>query len=134
MSAEGQVQAALMTALRENAVVAAIFEGRIYDDESEAPAFPFVRIERHECRPLGSSGGEASEHVVTLAVSSRHGGVREARGALAALRNAVDDAVWVLPQGRIVLAYVTYSDAMRQADKRAFRGLLRIRIISEEAA
>jgi hypothetical protein len=134
VSAEASVQAALMAALRADTTVAAIFEGRIYDDESEAPAFPFVRVERHECRPVGAAGGEASENVVTLAVSSRHGGVREARGALAALREAVDGAVWALPQGRVVLAFVTYSDAMRQADKRAFRGLLRIRIISEEAA
>ncbi|MBK8200056.1 MAG: DUF3168 domain-containing protein [Acidobacteria bacterium] len=134
MSAEAGVHAALMTALRADAGVSEIFEGRIYDDESEAPAFPFARIERHECRPVGASGGEASEHVVTVAVSSRHGGVREAREALAALRAAVDGADWTLPQGRVVLAHVTYSDAMRQADRRAFRGVLRVRIISEEAA
>jgi hypothetical protein len=134
VSAEAGVHAALMTALRADAGVSEIFEGRIYDDESEAPAFPFARIERHECRPVGASGGEASEHVVTVAVSSRHGGVREAREALAALRAAVDGADWTLPQGRVVLAHVTYSDAMRQADRRAFRGVLRVRIISEEAA
>jgi hypothetical protein len=134
VSVEANVQAALLSVLRADAGVAAIFGPRIYDDESEAPAFPFVRLERHECRPAGASLGEATEHVVTLAVSSRDGGVREAREALAALRAAVDGAVWSLPEGRIVLAHVTYSDVMRQADRRAFRGLVRVRIISEEAA
>ncbi len=133
MSAEGHVQAALLSVLRGDADVAAIFGPRIYDDESEAPAFPFVRVERHECRPVGASLGEATEHVFTLAVSSRDGGLREARGALAALRAAVDAAEWSLPEGRVALAYTTYSDVMRQADRRAFRGLIRFRIISEEA-
>lgn len=134
MSAEAGVQAALLSVLRADAGVAAIFGPRIYDDESEAPAFPFVRVERHECRPVGASLGEAMEHVFTLAVSSRDDGLREARGALAALRAAVDAAEWSLPEGRIALAYTTYSDVMRQADRRAFRGLIRFRIISEEAA
>ena len=134
MSAEARVQAALMAALRADEGVAAMFGARIYDDETEAPAFPFVRLERHECRPIGASLGEASEHVVTLAAASRDGGVREARDGLAALRAAVDAADWSLPEGRVVLAHVTYSDAMRRADRRAFRGLVRIRIITEEAA
>ncbi len=134
MNAEAHVQSALLSVLRADADVAAIFGPRIYDDESEAPAFPFVRVERHECRPVGAALGEATEHVFTLAVSSRDGGLREARGALAALRAAVDAAEWSLPDGRIALAYTTYSDVMRQADRRAFRGLIRFRIISEEAA
>lgn len=134
MSAEGQVQEALLSILKADTHVAAIFGGRIYDDESEAPAYPFVRLERHECRPAGASLVEATEHVLTLAVSSRDGGLRGAREALAALRSAVDAASWALPEGRIALAHTIYSDAMRQADRRAFRGLIRFRIISEEAA
>lgn len=99
MSAEANVQAALMAALRTDAGVAAVFGARIYDDETEAPAFPFVRLERHECRPAGASLGEASEHIVSLAAASRDGGVREAREGLAALRAAVDAAYWSLPEG-----------------------------------
>lgn len=134
MSAEASVQDALLSVLRSDAAVAEIFGPRIYDDESEAPAFPFVRLERHECRPAGASLGDATEHVLTLAVSSRDGGLREARGALAALRAAVEAAVWTLPEGRIAHAHTVYSDAMRQADRRAFRGVIRFRIISEEAS
>lgn len=134
MSTEATVQAALLSVLRADAGVAEIFGPRIYDDESEAPAFPFVRLERHECQPAGASLGEATEHILTLAVSSRDGGLREARGALAAMRAAVDAADWILPEGRIVLAYTSYSDVMRQADRRAFRGVIRFRIISEENA
>lgn len=136
MSGEVAVQTALMTALRGDAGVQAIFgaNARVYDDETEAPAFPFARIERHECRPVGASGGEASEHVITLAVLSRYGGLREAKAALAALRQALDGADWSEAGRPIALAYTTYSDVMRQFDRRAFRGVIRFRIISEEEA
>ena len=136
MSGEVAVQSALMAALRGHAGVQAIFgaRARVYDDETEAPAFPFARLERHECRPVGASGGEASEHVITLAVLSRYGGVREAKAALAALRQAFEAADWSEADRHIVLAYTTYSDVMRQFDRRAFRGVIRFRIISEEEA
>lgn len=136
MSAEVAVQGALMAALRGDAGVQAIFgtSARIYDDETEAPTFPFARLERHECRPAGASGGEASEHVITLAVVSRYGGLREAKAALAALRGAFDGADWSGAGRHVVLAYTAYSDVMRQFDRRAFRGVIRFRIISEEEA
>lgn len=134
MSGEVAVQAALMAALRGDASVQAIFgeNARIYDDETEAPAFPYARLERHECRPAGASGGEASEHVITLAVLSRYGGLREAKAGLATLRSAFERADWSGAGRHIVLAYTTYSDVMRQFDRRAFRGVIRFRIISEE--
>jgi len=136
MSAEVAVQAALMAALREDAGVQAVFgtSARVYDDETEAPAFPFARLERHECRPVGASGGEASEHVITLAVLSRHGGLHAAKAALGTLRQAVEGADWSGAGRHIVLAYTTYSDVMRQFDRRAFRGVIRFRIISEGEA
>ena len=136
MSEEVTVQSALMAALRGDAGVQAIFgtSARIYDDETEAPAFPYARLERHECHPAGASGGEACEHVITLAVLSRYGGLREAKAALAALRGAFESADWSGAGRHIVLAYTTYSDVMRQFDRRAFRGVIRFRIISEEEA
>jgi hypothetical protein len=136
MSAEVAVQDALMAALRGDAGVQAIFgtSARIYDDETEAPAFPYAQLERHECRPAGASGGEASEHVITLAVLSRHGGLRAAKAALGALRAAFEGADWSGAERRVVLAYTLYSDVLRQFDRRAFRGVIRFRIISEEVA
>ena len=128
--------ASQMAALRGDAGVQAIFgaSARIYDAETEAPAFPYARLERHECRPAGASGGEAREHVITLAVLSRSGGLREAKAALAALRGAFESADWSGAGRHIVLAYTTYSDVLRQFDRRAFRGVIRFRIISEEEA
>lgn len=136
MSAETEVQAALLEALRADAGVQAIFgaSARIYDDETEAPAFPYAQLERHECRPAGASGGEAHEHFITISVTSRHGGLREAKAALVALREAVDSAGWAGAGRHIVLAHAVYADVMRRFDRRAFRGVIRFRIISEEEA
>ncbi|MFN7055845.1 DUF3168 domain-containing protein [Hyphomonas sp.] len=136
MSAETEVQAALMNALTGNAGVQAEFgvPARVYDDETEAPAYPFARLERHELRPAGASAGEADEHFITLSVTSRYGGLRAAKEALAALRSAVDEADWSGAGRHIVLAHTVYSDVMRRFDRRAFRGVIRFRIISEEGA
>jgi hypothetical protein len=136
MSAGTEVQAALMAALVADAGVQAAFgaPARVYDDETEAPAYPFARLERHEVRPSGASGGEAHEHFVTLSVTSRYGGLRDAKAALAALRNAVETADWSGAGRHIVLAHTVYADVMRRFDRRAFRGVIRFRIISEEEA
>jgi len=136
MSAETAVQAALMAALVADSGVQAVFgqPARVYDDETEAPTYPFARLERHECRPAGASGGDAYEHAITISVTSRYGGLREAKAALAALREAVDAADWSGAGRHIVLAHTIYADVMRRFDRRAFRGVIRFRIISEEEA
>ncbi len=130
----GDVAGAVLAVLREDEAVRAQFglPARIYDDESEAPAFPFARLERHETRHLVTAGGDTAEDILTFAVSSRQGGVQEAKACLEALREAIDRADWGGAGRAIILAYTSYADVMRQPDRRAFRGLIRFRIFSEE--
>ncbi|KCZ46859.1 DUF3168 domain-containing protein [Hyphomonas pacifica] len=136
MSAEEAVQAALMEMLRADAGVQAVFgsPARVFDAESEAPMFPHALLERHEVTPEDAALVKGAAHRISLAVYTREGGVRGAKAAVAALRRAVEGASWSVPGVHIVLAHVVYGDVMRTADKRAFRGLIRIRIISEEMA
>ena len=133
--AEEAVQAALMASLRADADVQSVFgtPARVFDVESEAPLYPYALIERHETSPAGASLVEGIEHRITLACYSRDYGVCGAKACLSALRAAVERAGWAVAGRHVVLAQVVYADAMRTADKRAFRGLVRIRIISEEA-
>jgi len=128
MSADGHFPAdsdavlldALMSALRADDGVRAVFgtPARIFDDESEAPVFPFAVLERHDVTPAGSSLVAGAEHRFTLAVG--------------ALRNGADRFAPNLPGQRVVLAQTVYSDVVRTPDRRRFRGLVRIRIITEE--
>jgi len=142
MSADGHFPAdsdavlldALMSALRADDGVRAVFgtPARIFDDESEAPVFPFAVLERHDVTPAGSSLVAGAEHRFTLATASRHGGRALAREAVGALRNGADRFAPNLPGQRVVLAQTVYSDVVRTPDRRRFRGLVRIRIITEE--
>ena len=131
--AEAAVQAALMAGLRTDAGVMTAFgePARVYDDETRAPAFPFARIERHESLPTGTGD---TEHKISIAVTSREGGLMDAKDALSAIRAALEGMSWDVAGHHVVMAHVIYADSMRAADGERYRGLVRIRIISEEAA
>jgi len=133
--AEEAVQAALMALLRADAGVQSVFgaPARVFDAESEAPLYPYALIERHETTPAGASLANGIEHRISLACYSQSDGVRGAKACLSALREAVENAAWAVEGQHIVLSQVVYADAMRTADRRAFRGVVRVRIISEEA-
>lgn len=134
--AECRVQKAVIAALRADENVREVFgtPARIYDDETQGPAYPFATLERHETRPAGAAGCAAIEHILTFGVASRFGGRAYAKAALGALRAAIERAD-IMPEAQvIVFAYPTYGDVFRTRDRQAFRGILRIRIISEEDA
>ena len=134
--AECQLLKAVIDALRADPDVQAQFgsPARVYDDETQGPAYPYATLERHETRPAGSAGVAGTEHILTFAVASRFGGRAYAKEALGALRAAAERAS-IAPAGQIVvLAYPTYGDVFRTRDRQAFRGILRIRIVTEEAS
>ena len=136
MSAEAVIEAALMDLLRADTGVQAVFgtPARVFDAESDAPLFPYAQLERHEVTPAGAALVDGHEHRLTLAVFTREDRLKGAKAAVAALRLAVEGADWSGLAGvHVVMAHVVYGDVMRTADKRAFRGIIRIRIISEEA-
>ncbi|MEQ3648872.1 DUF3168 domain-containing protein [Hyphomonas sp.] len=135
MSAETAIQDALMALLRADAGVQAIYgtPARVFDAESDAPIFPYAQLERHEVTAAGAALVDGHEHRLMLAVFSREDGLKAAKAAVAALRAAVEGADWTAAGVHVVMAHVVYGDVMRTADKRAFRGIIRIRIISEEA-
>ena len=122
-----------MAGLRGDAGVVAAFgdPARVYDDETRAPAFPFARIERHESVPTGTGD---IEHRISIAVTSREGGLWQAKDALSAIRAGVESLTWDVAGHHVVMAHVIYADTMRASDAESYRGLMRIRIISEEAA
>lgn len=133
-SADGDLADGVLDALRADPGVQAILgnPARIFDAETDAPGYPYAVLERHERFDASSTGVCGSEHRLSLATYSRYGGRREAKQVLGSLRAAIDAMSVTLPGQAIVLAHVVYSDAMRTRDRRSFRGVLRIRIITEE--
>ncbi|MEL7127938.1 MAG: DUF3168 domain-containing protein [Pseudomonadota bacterium] len=134
VSPECRLQAAVLAGLRADPDVREIYgdPARVYDDETRGPAYPYATLERHESRPAGAADCIAREHTLTFAVTSRYGGRAYAKDALGALRSAIE-RMDIAPEGQtVVLAYTTYGDVFRTQDRQAFRGVIRIRIISEE--
>lgn len=135
-SAEAALERAFLEALRGDAGVQALLgdPARIFDAETDQAAFSHAILERHKCEDRSASGAAGQAHTLTLAVRSRDGGRAEVKEILGALRVAAETAVLALVGQRVVLIQTVYSDAMRTPDLREFRGLLRVRIITEEAA
>ena len=77
---------------------------------------------------------EARDYRLTLSTASRHGGRAFALQLVGALRAALETTPLQVAGQTVVLQQVVYADVMRTADLRRFRGLVRLRIISEEAS
>lgn len=135
-AAEADLVRALLDRLRADAWMQAELgtPARIFDDESEAPSFPFLRLERHETRDAGSSCVPALDHRITLGLASRWGGRQFAKRVLGRVREVVEGEALSVAGQVVVLQQVVFSDVLRAADRRAFRGIIQIRIIAEEAA
>ena len=132
---EADLQGALLAVLRTDAALQSSLgsPARIFDAETESPVFPCIELERHEVRPRGASGADGEAHTLSFGLRSRSGGRAEAMRLLGGLRRAVERARPGLAGQRIVLIQPVYADVMRTPDLREFRGILRVRIITEEA-
>ena len=133
MSAEAAIQTAMLDLLRADAGVQAALgsPARIFDAETDQALLPYAQLERHEVTPGGASLINGYEHRLTLAMFGNQS-LADTKAALAAVRAAIESAMWAVPGYTIILAHTVYSDVMRTPDRRLFRGLIRIRMISEE--
>ncbi|WOR13748.1 DUF3168 domain-containing protein [Hyphomonas sp. FCG-A18] len=135
-SAEAVIAETVLRVLRDGLAVREALgdPARVVDGETRVEAFPYVRLERHEVRPGDAVSPPRHEHVLQFVSLSRHSGLSEAKGILGALRAAIEATDWSdesVPGQRIVTAMVTYSDVMRTRDRRAYRGVLRVKLITE---
>jgi len=132
VSAEIELEAALLAAIAADAGVRELLGDpvRIEEAGSPRPKFPYLEVVRHEVRPAGSVGVEASEHLVDLAVVSRDLGGKQARAAVAAIRDVLDDVELVMEDGHCVLLLAQFTDTMRTRPG-LWRSLLRIRAVVE---
>jgi hypothetical protein len=133
VSAEIELEAALLVAIAADAGVQELLGDpvRVEEAGSPRPKFPYLEVVRHEVRPAGSCGVEATEHLLDLAVVSRDLGGRQARAAVAAVRDALDDRELVMEEGQCILLLAQFTDTMRTRPG-LWRSLLRVRAVVEE--
>ena len=133
MSPDLALHKALFDHLRADADLAALLGDppRVHDETPAQPVWPLVVFGRAETRPWGGLDGEGLEHALTLIGLSRFDGDEEARAIVAALRARLHNADLALDGWRLVNLRVTYGDVFRAADGRDFRGVIRVRAVTE---
>lgn len=133
MSPDLALHKALLEHLRGDADLAVLLGDppRVHDDPPAAPVWPMVVFGRAETRPWGGLEGEGLEHALTLTCLSRFDGAEEAKAIIAALRARLHNADLTLEGWRLVNLRVTYGDVFRAADGRGFRGVVRVRAVTE---
>lgn len=105
---------------------------RIFDEETNAAPYPFLVLERYERVDTSVSGAICAEHRLQFASLSDSGGQRGAKHLLTSLRLALQRMQLNPKNQRVVLIHPTYSDVMRARSPRFLRGILRVRIHTEE--
>ncbi|MDO8295086.1 MAG: DUF3168 domain-containing protein [Caulobacter sp.] len=133
MSPDLALHRAIFDHLRADADLAALLGDppRVHDETPAQPVWPLVVFGRAETRPWGGLDGEGLEHALTLTALSRFDGAEEARAIVAALRARLHNADLALDGWRLVNLRVTYGDVFRAADGRDFRGVIRVRAVTE---
>lgn len=124
----------ILAALRADADLQTLLgsPARIFDDETRAALFPYVVLERCERRDASAASVSGAEHRLQFATLSRAGGQTEAKALLATLRSAVQRMELTLSRQRVILVHPTYSDVMRAPNRQVLRGVMRVRIVTEE--
>jgi len=132
MSAALALQMALVTALRADTPLIALLGGAaIHDGAPQGTAFPHVTLADLSSLDYSDSAGEREEHFATLLVFSRAGGRREALEILAAMTAVLDNAALAVTGHTLVSLVVERTEARRQPDGKTWRGLMRVRAVTE---
>jgi hypothetical protein len=129
-----EVISAVLSALRADADLQSVLgqPARVYDDETDAPVYPYALLERHETSGNDGVNKRGLEHTLHFATYSRYGGMEAAKRLIGLLRGAVEDMSLDGLNQRVVLILPTYSDVLRTKSANIFRGVLRVRLYAEE--
>ncbi|TCT02821.1 uncharacterized protein DUF3168 [Tepidamorphus gemmatus] len=131
MSAALALQAALFAALRGDALLAGLTGGRIHDAPPQNSGFPHLVLADLASVDASDSAHTGAEHVATFLVWSRAGGRRETLEILGAMTACLDGAALPLDGHHLVSLAVERTETRREPDGRTFRGLLRLRAVTE---
>lgn len=133
-SSDQAVIDAVLTGLRADANLqgALGYPVRLFDGETDAPIYPYAVLERHESSAADTVTKRGLEHSLHFATYVRHGGVEATKTILGVLRGAVEALTLDAPGQRIVFVLPSYCDVLRTKSSLVLRGVLRVRLYTEE--
>ena len=132
MDAELALQQAIYAHLTGDATLAALLDGRIYDDVPGEAVFPYVALGAARSRDWSSGDSAGAEVTCMLVVYSRANGRRETKEIAGAVTAALHEAGLVLTDHALVSLRFFDSDIVRERDGITWRQEMRFRALVEK--
>lgn len=134
-SAGFALQKAIHAALTGSSTLTALLGGpRVYDDIPRGVAYPYVTFAQSVERDWSTGSEPGDEHTITLHVWSHEPGRKQAHAIMHAIRAALHDQPLALDDHRLVNLRHEFSETRREGDGETFRGLVRLRAVTEPIA
>lgn len=127
MNADLALQKAIHARLTADAALTALAGGRIHDNVPGDAEMPYLTLGENETRDW--PGG--TEHRLSIHVFSRGQGRAEAKAAMGAVRDALDDAALALEGHALVNLRFLDGTTRRERDGLTWRGTIRFRAVTE---
>lgn len=133
-SAGASLQAAVVSALAADATLTSLLRGpKVYDAPPPGAAMPYVTIGQSAERDWSTGSEEGREHTLTLLVWSNARGRGETHDLMGHLRRVLHDAALPVAGWHLVALRHELSELRRDSDGEVWRGLVRLRAVTEPA-
>lgn len=132
MSVSAAAQKAILAALKADASLVGLVDGRIYDRVPPVPTFPYITFGPEDWVTADAECISAEEGTVQIDVWSRNMGVIEAKRIIGAVRGAVHEAELVMDEPYVaVVCRVGMTRVLDDPDGLTTHGVVRIDMIVE---
>lgn len=126
------LQKAIHSRLVSDAAVLGLLGGpRVYDDVPRGAALPYVTFGLTTERDWSVGDAAGDEHILTLHVWSGGAGRKQTQDIIGAMKGALHDQLLSLSGHRLINLRHEFSDTRREPDGDGFRGLVRLRAVTE---
>ena len=132
-SAASEVQKAIFGTLVEDASVNALVGARVYDRVPETTPFPYLTFGRTGVYDWSTGTEIGTEQIITLHAWSKAKGNKEALELIEAVRARLEDATLPLAGHVMVNLRLEYSEVRFDEDLAVHHGLVRFRVVTEQA-
>lgn len=131
-SSSRALQIAIFNALSSNAdVLNSLGGARIYDHVPRKAEYPYVTFAQSTVQDWSTGDDEGDEHMVTLHVWSRAENRGQLQEIIAALLAALHERDLPLTGHRLVNLRHDHTETRREPDGERFRGIVRLRAVTE---
>jgi hypothetical protein len=129
------LQIAIFEALRTDAgVLAALGGPRVYDHVPRKTDYPYLTFAQTTVQDWSTGADEGDEHIITLHVWSRAESRTQLQEIIAAVRAALHDRDLPLIGHRLINLRYQSAETRREPDGERFRGIIRLRAVTEPLA